>query len=88
MHRLHNRLQKLETAIVGEPFFMPLCDPFKTSHFYAQLASWGISKGTAGQVALIHASKGHLTTLRYNPDNIAEFESKLKEYENQHFKTN
>jgi len=77
MHRLNNRLKKLEADITGEPFTVPVFPPFTLENMYRMMDSWGINRNRTGQIALITNSDGAKGILEYNPKMLDLVKEKL-----------
>ncbi len=77
MHKLHNRLKKLETVIIGEPFFVPIFPPFTLDEIHQTLGSWGISRNRTGHVALMTMGDGAKGMLEFDPKNLDLVEEQL-----------
>jgi len=82
MHRLNNRVKKLEVGVTGEPFVIMLFDNFNMNSFFKQMDACGITKNRPGKVALFDGHKQHfLDTIDYDPMNKSDFERQLTEHQ-------
>lgn len=77
------RIEKLEKVIVGEPFLLPLFDPFNAAHLKATAASYGIDLKHTGQIVLIDSlNRGYIATIDHIGD-IKSLEQELREYDDE-----
>lgn len=81
MHKLHNRLRKLEGAS-GMSFTLVLVDDFSLDEFNRRVATCKSSTSQHGTVILLDSlNRGYLASLEYDPADIDDVIEKLNWHE-------